>query len=214
LMFVLFAAPYIEMIPIAALVGVMFMVVLGTFAWSTFKIIGKVPLTDVLVMVVVTVVTLMFDLAAAVITGVILSALSYAWENAQRITAKEYTDEHKIKHYEIVGPLFFGSTTAFLELFNVKEDPNEVIIDFNESRVADQSAIEAINKIAAKYEDEGKTVHLRHLSKDCIALIDKADKFCEVNVVEDPYYFVAIDNYKKERGDNPEKTHREMAMGH
>lgn len=214
LVFILFAAPYIEMIPIAALVGVMFMVVLGTFAWSTFKILNKVPKMDIFVMVAVTIITVMEDLAVAVIAGVILSALSYAWQNALMIRARKKMDDHGIKHYEIFGPLFFASTTSFLEKFDYKNDPKEVIIDFAESRVVDQSAIETINKVAEKYENEGKTLHLRHLSPDCIKLIEKADKFCDVNVLEDPDYFVAIDSYKKWLKDNPKLADRQMAMGH
>tara|TARA_Y100000782_G_scaffold115634_1_gene163558 strand:+ start:19011 stop:20648 length:1638 start_codon:yes stop_codon:yes gene_type:complete len=195
LMFILFAAPYIEMIPIAALVGVMFMVVIGTFAWNTFKIVNKVPLHDFLVILIVTIVTVFFDLAIAVLTGVIVSALVFAWENALRIRARKFVDEKGIKHYEIFGPLFFGSTTLFLSKFDVQNDPDEVIIDFKESRIADQSAIEAINKIAERYQKAGKTIHLRHLSQDCIQLIKRADKICDVNVLEDPDYYVAIDHY-------------------
>lgn len=197
LAFILFGAEYIEMVPIAALVGVMFMVVIGTFAWNTFKIINKVPGHDFIVILLVTVVTVFFDLAIAVLAGVIVSALVFAWQNALRIRARKHIDEKGIKHYEIYGPLFFGSTTLFTSKFDVQNDPNEVIIDFKESRIGDQSAIEAINKIAEKYEKAGKTIHLRHLSKDCIRMIRKADKICEVNVLEDPDYFVAIDHYHK-----------------
>ncbi|MCO6358750.1 SulP family inorganic anion transporter [Roseivirga pacifica] len=197
LAFILFGSTYIEMVPIAALVGVMFMVVIGTFAWSTFKIINKVPVSDVIVIVLVTGLTVIFDLAIAVFAGVIVSALVFAWENALRIRARKSVDEHGIKHYEIYGPLFFGSVSLFNAKFEVKEDPQEVIIDFKESRIVDQSAIEAINKLAEKYQKEGKTIHLRHLSKDCTRLIERAEKICDVNVLEDPDYFVAIDNYKK-----------------
>ncbi|WP_268122557.1 SulP family inorganic anion transporter [Roseivirga pacifica] len=197
LAFILFGSTYIEMVPIAALVGVMFMVVIGTFAWSTFKIINKVPVSDVIVIVLVTGLTVIFDLAIAVFAGVIVSALVFAWENALRIRARKSVDEHGIKHYEIYGPLFFGSVSLFNAKFEVKEDPQEVIIDFKESRIVDQSAIEAINKLAEKYQKEGKTIHLRHLSKDCTRLIERAEKVCDVNVLEDPDYFVAIDNYKK-----------------
>lgn len=195
--FVLFASKYIEMVPIAALVGIMFMVVIGTFAWSTFKILNKVPLADVLVMLLVTVLTVLFDLAIAVFSGVLLSALVFAWENAKRIRARKYVDEHGIKHYEIFGPLFFGSISLFNSKFDVANDPSEVIIDFKDSRIADQSAIEAINKMTEKYRNEGKTIHLRHLSADCVRLIERADEIVDVNVLEDPDYFVAIDNFKK-----------------
>ena len=197
LIFILFASKYIEMVPIATLVGVMFMVVIGTFAWSTFKIINKIPLADLFVIGVVTLVTVMEDLATAVFSGIIISALVFAWENALRIRARKHIDEHGIKHYEIYGPLFFGSTKLFLEKFDVYNDPKEVIIDFNESRIMDQSAIEAINKIAIKYQSEGKTIHLWHLSKDCTALIKKAEKICIANVLEDSEYFIAIDNYNQ-----------------
>jgi len=197
LIFILFASEYIEMIPIAALVGVMFMVVIGTFAWSTFKIVNKVPVADVIVILIVTVLTVIFDLAIAVFAGVIVSALVFAWQNALRIRARKHIDEHGIKHYEIYGPLFFGSISLFNSKFDVKEDPDEVIIDFKESRIADQSAIEAINKLAERYDKAGKTIHLRHLSKDCTSLIRKAEKICDVNVLEDPDYFVAVDNYKQ-----------------
>jgi len=195
--FVLFGSTYIEMVPIAALVGVMFMVVIGTFAWSSFKIVNQVPNSDVIVIVLVTVVTVFFDLAIAVFAGVIVAALVFAWENALRIRARKFTDEHGIKHYEIFGPLFFGSTTLFNSKFDLSEDPDEVIIDFKESKIMDQSAIEAINKLDEKYLKAGKKIHLRHLSHDCVALIKRADKICDVNVLEDPDYFVAIDNYNK-----------------
>ncbi len=197
LCFVLFASTYIEMVPIAALVGVMFMVVIGTFAWNTFKILNKVPLADVIVMLLVTVLTVVFDLAIAVFSGVLVSALVFAWENAKRIRARKFVDEHGIKHYEIYGPLFFGSVSLFNSKFDVANDPNEVIIDFKESRIADQSAIEAVNKITEKYRDAGKTIHLRHLSPDCVRLIERADEIVDVNVLEDPDYFVAVDNFKK-----------------
>jgi len=198
LIFILFTSDYIEMVPIAALVGVMFMVVIGTFAWSTFKIINKIPKSDLIVIAVVTIITVFEDLAVAVLVGIIISALVFAWENALRIRARKHIDEHGIKHYEIYGPLFFGSTKLFSEKFDAKNDPKEVIIDFKESRIMDQSAIEAINKITQKYLELGKTIHLRHLSKDCTKLIKKAEKICVVNVLEDPDYFIAIDNYNKE----------------
>ncbi len=197
LMFILFASTYIEMIPIAALVGVMFMVVIGTFAWSTFNIINKIPVSDLIVIVLVTALTVIFDLAIAVLAGVIVSALVFSWENAKRIRAKKSIDEHGYKHYEIYGPLFFGSTALFQSKFDVLNDPDEVIVDFKESRIADQSAIEAINKLAERYQKAGKNIHLRHLSNDCRKLIRKAEKICDVNVLEDPNYFVAIDHYNR-----------------
>lgn len=196
LIFFMFAAPYIEAVPIAALVGVMFFVVLKTFAWNTFKIINKAPKWDIAIIILVTALTVFFDLAIAVFAGVIVSALIFAWENALRIRARVYEDERGIAHYEIFGPLFFASTTLFLSKFKPEEDPREVIIDFKESRVMDLSAIEAINKVAASYQRLDKNVHLRHLSKDCRRLIKKAEKICDVNVLEDPDYFVSVDNYR------------------
>lgn len=196
LAFILFGATYIQMIPIAALVGVMFMVVIGTFAWSTFNVMNKIPVSDAIVILVVTVVTVMFDLAVAVISGVIVSALVFAWENALRIRVRKSIDENGVKHYEVFGPLFFGSTQLFTSKFDVKNDPDEVIIDFAESRVADHSGIEAINKLTQKYTAEGKKIHLRHLSTDCRRLIDKADKIIDVNIMEDPEYIVAVDGFE------------------
>lgn len=201
LFFILFTSSYIEMVPIAALVGVMFIVVIKTFAWSTFNIMNKIPKWDVAVIILVTFLTVKYDLAIAVIAGVIIAALLFAWENALRIRARKMVDEHGIKHYQIYGPLFFGSTTLFMSKFDVKNDPQEVIIDFEESRIMDQSAIEIINKVAEMYQRAGKTVHLWHLSKDCVRLIKKAEKICVVNVLADPDYFVSIDNYHKYRAE-------------
>ena len=197
LCFVLFGASVIEQIPIAALVGVMFMVVIGTFSWNTFKILNKVPLADVSVVALVTGLTVVFDLAIAVLAGVVVSALVFAWQNALRIRARKHTDADGIKHYEIFGPLFFGSTTLFMSKFDVNDDPTEVIVDFAESRIMDQSAIETINKLAEKYQRAGKKLHLRHLSADCIQLIRRAEKICDINVLEDPDYYVAVDHYRQ-----------------
>lgn len=191
LLFVLFAAPLIEQIPMAALVGLMFMVAIGTFEWASLKVFRKVPKTDVIVMVLVAGVTAIFhNLALAVIIGVVISALAYAWENAKRIRARKSVDEHGYKHYEIYGPLFFGSTAAFAEKFDIQDDPSNVVIDFKESRVADHSAIEAIHKITERYSKAGKKVHLRHLSPDCRKLLDNAAAIIEVNHYEDPMYKV------------------------
>lgn len=195
--FVLFGSGAIEMIPIAALVGVMFMVVIGTFAWNTFKILNKVPPSDVVVMLAVTGLTVAFDLAIAVLSGVVISALVFAWENALRIRARKHIDQHGIKHYEIFGPLFFGSTTLFLTKFELEEDPQEVIVDFAESRIVDQSALEAIDKLAERYQRAGKNLHLRHLSPDCVKLLKRAGDLCDINVLEDPDYYVAIDPANK-----------------
>ena len=197
LFFILFGSSYIEQVPIAALVGVMFMVVLGTFAWSTFKVWNKVPTADVIVILLVTIITVFFDLAIAVLIGVIISSLVFAWENAKRIRARKYIDDHGVKHYEIYGPLFFGCIELFNSKFDVKNDPSEIIIDFKESRIVDQSAIECINKLTERYHKIGKNIHLRHLSSDCVKLIKRAEKICVVNVLEDPDYFVSIDNFRQ-----------------
>lgn len=197
LSFMLVLGEIIGVIPIAVLVGVMFMVAIATFEWSSLRVWNKVPRTDVFVIIIVSVITVVEDLAVAVLVGVIVSALAFAWENALRIRARKYVDEHGVKHYEIYGPLFFASTTTFLSKFDAKNDPDSVIIDFEESKVMDQSAIEAINKIADKYTQEGKTIHLRHLSKDCVKMVKRAGEICEVNVLEDPDYFVAINDYER-----------------
>ncbi|MGQ1783560.1 MULTISPECIES: SulP family inorganic anion transporter [unclassified Saccharicrinis] len=197
LAFILFGSTYIEMVPIAALVGVMFMVVIGTFAWSTFKIINKIPLADVFVIALVTVLTVLFDLAIAVAAGVIVAALVFAWENAVKVRVTNVTDEQGVKHYIVHGPLFFAATTSFISKFDVKNDPKEVVISFEESRIMDQSAIEAINKLAEKYQLIGTNVHLRYLSQDCVKLIKRAEKICDVNVLKDPDYHVAINDYRK-----------------
>ena len=188
---VLFGAPVIEKLPMAALVGVMIMVAIGTFEWISFRIINKMPKQDIFVGVLVAVITiLMHNLALAVLIGVIISALVFAWESAKRIRAKKYTDDKGVKHYEIFGPLFFASTTAFAEKFDVLNDPDEVIIDFKESKIADMSAIDAVNKITERYAKVGKTVHLRHLSEDCRQLLQNAKGIIEVNIIEDPTYKV------------------------
>jgi SulP family sulfate permease len=196
LVFILFGSSFIEMIPVAALVGLMFMVVVGTFAWSSFGVLDKIPLSDALVILLVTVLTVMFDLAVAVLAGVIVSALVFAWENAIRIRARKRLDANGVKHYEIFGPLFFGSVQMFNSKFDVDNDPDEVIIDFKESRVADHSGIEAVNKLAQKYEQAGKNISLQHLSPDCRKLIHKADKLIQVDIIEDPEYTVAVDGFE------------------
>ena len=188
---VLFGAPVIEKLPMAALVGVMIMVAIGTFEWISFRIINKMPKQDIFVGVLVAVITiLMHNLALAVLIGVIISALVFAWESAKRIRAKKYTDDKGVKHYEIFGPLFFASTTAFAEKFDVLNDPYEVIIDFKESKIADMSAIDAVNKITERYAKVGKTVHLRYLSEDCRQLLQNAQGIIDVNIMEDPTYKV------------------------
>ncbi|MGJ8544608.1 MAG: SulP family inorganic anion transporter [Sulfitobacter sp.] len=194
LLFILVGAPLIEQIPLAALVGVMFMVVIGTFAWNSLTILRKVPLMDAFVIILVTVVTVYEDLAVAVVVGVIVSALAYAWNNARRIHATERNSQTEAgaKVYEIHGPLFFGSSDGFAELFNVEQDPAAVIIDFADSRVVDQSALQAIEAIAAKYEAAGKAVKLRHLSRDCHALLTKAGHLM-IDSDDDPDYALAVD---------------------
>jgi SulP family sulfate permease len=194
LLFIVVASPLIEQIPLAALVGVMFMVVIGTFAWNSLKIMTKVPAMDAFVIILVTVVTVMTDLAIAVVVGVIVSALAYAWNNARRIHAytRESESDAGAKVYEIEGPLFFGSTDGFIELFDVANDPDRVIVDFARSRVVDQSALQAIESLASKYEAEGKTLVLRHLSRDCHQLLTKAGHLM-VDSDDDPEYQVAVD---------------------
>ncbi len=194
LVFIMFGADLIERVPMAALTGLMIMVALGTFEWASLRTFRRMPKSDVLVMVLVTLVTVfLHNLALAVLVGVIIAALVFAWDNAKRIRARKYLDENGAKHYEIYGPLFFGSVTLFNEKFDVLNDPDEVIIDFQESRVVDMSAIEALNKITERYLKVGKKVHLKHLSKDCIQLLQNADDIIEVNVMEDPTYKVLVD---------------------
>ena len=194
LAFILFASGLIEQVPIAALVGVMFMVVFGTFAWSSFRIMNKIPRTDVFVLILVSSMTVFFDLAIAVISGVIVSALVFSWENAKRIRARKRTKEDGTKVYEIWGPLFFGSITAFNDKFDVKNDPKSVEVDFIESRISDHSAIEAIFNLVTKYKQEDKKIHLKHLSEDCKILLHKSSPiFKEVilDAIEDPRYHLA-----------------------
>ncbi|APD05806.1 putative sulfate transporter [Flavobacteriaceae bacterium UJ101] len=196
LFFILFGSQYIEQVPIAALVGVMFMVVIGTFAWSSFRILNKIPVTDALVIILVSAITVWQDLAVAVIAGVIISALVFSWENAKRIRARKSLKEDGTKVYEIWGPLFFGSITDFNTKFDVKGDPDTIEIDFIESKVADHSAIEAVRGIVNKYEAIGKSVKLKHLSEECKFLLNKANpKFAEIIIedIDDPRYHVLED---------------------
>jgi len=192
LMFILFGSDIIAQIPLAALVGVMMMVVLGTFEWSSFRILKKIPKTDAFVLILVSGVTVATDLAMAVIIGVIVSALVFAWEHAQHIRA-DIKEENGVKTYELHGPLFFGSTSYFLELFEPKNDPANVIIEFKHSRVADHSGLEVIDTLAERYNKEGKTLSLKHLSPECRKLLTKAGSMVEVDVIEDPKYHVATD---------------------
>ncbi len=193
LMFIMFASDLIEIIPMAALVGVMFVVVIATFEWSSFRIMGKIPKKDAFVLVLVSAVTVLTDLAIAVVVGVIVSALFFAWGHARHIHVKSYDDEDGSRVYALNGPLFFGSVKNFLDLFTPANDPDDVIIEFQNSRVVDHSAIEAIDNLAEKYIKAGKRLHLRHLSPECVELLTKAGDLVEVNVLEDPVYHVADD---------------------
>jgi SulP family sulfate permease len=193
LCFILFASGLIEIIPMAALTGVMFMVVIGTFEWSSFRIIGKIPRSDAFVLVLVSIVTVMTDLAMAVFAGVIVSALVFAWEKAKHISARRYVDDENITHYELDGPLFFAAIHDFHTIFQVQEDTDEIIIDFMNAHVHDHSSIEAINALTERYRKIGKKLHLKHLSKDCRLLLNNADEILDINVIEDPYYHVADD---------------------
>lgn len=197
LVFIMFGAPLIEKVPMAALTGVMIMVAVGTFEWVSIRMIGRMPKHDIFVGILVAAITIfLHNLALAVLIGVVIAALVFARESAKRIRARKYIDEQGTKHYEIYGPLFFGSVTAFNEKFDVLNDPSEVIIDFRESRVADMSGIEALNKLTERYNKAGKILHLRHLSEDCRRLLGNAGNLIDVNILEDPTYKVATDQVK------------------
>ncbi len=191
--FILFASGLIEIIPLAALVGVMFIVVIGTFEWSSFRIIRKVPKADAFVIVLVSGVTVASDLAVAVVVGVIVSALVFAWEHAKHVIVNRSIDAQGSTVYDVHGPLFFGSVASFLEQFDIDNDSNDVVIDFKNSRVADHSAIEAIDTLAERYLSRKRALHLKHLSQECLALLEKAGDLVEVNVIEDPDYHIASD---------------------
>jgi len=198
LLFILFLSSYIEMIPMAALVGLMFMVAIGTFEWASLKVFRKVPFHDVLVMVIVTLVTVfLHNLALAVLIGVIISALVFAWENAKMIRARKRIDEKGVKHYDIYGPLFFASAMSFGQKFDPQNDPEEIVIDFAESRIVDHSGIDAIHKVTERYEKLGKTVYIKHLDNSSKVLLNKADKIIHVNYTsDDPSYKIILE--KKE----------------
>lgn len=194
LIIILVGAPVIERVPMAALTGVMIMVAVGTFEWTSFRILNKMPKQDVFVMALVAIITVwLHNLALAVLIGVIISALVFAWDSAIRIRARKYIDENGVKHYEIYGPLFFGSASTFTEKFDVANDPTEVIVDFKDSRVADMSGIEALNKLTERYQKVNKKLHLMHLSEDCRLLLKNAQGVIVVNILEDPTYHVASD---------------------
>lgn len=191
LLIILVGAPFIERIPMAALVGVMMMVAIGTFQWVSFRIVNKMPKSDIFVGITVTLITVfLHNLALAVLVGVIISALVFAWDNAKRIRARKYVDDNGVKHYEIFGPLFFGSVTAFADKFDPANDPQEVIIDFQESRIVDMSAIDALDKLSKRYSQHQKTLHLKHLSEDCQKMLKNAEAVIDVNIHEDPTYKV------------------------
>ncbi|MGV3503494.1 MAG: SulP family inorganic anion transporter [Adhaeribacter sp.] len=195
LLIILVGGPVIGSLPIAALVGVMIMVAIGTFEWVSLRIINKMPLQDVFVGILVAAITIwLHNLALAVLIGVIVSALVFAWESAKRIRVRKYLDQAGVKHYEVYGPLFFASTATFTTKFDVAGDPETVVIDFRDSRVADMSGIEALNKLTARYQQAGKKLHLRHLSPDCRALLHNARQVVEVNILEDPSYPILNDN--------------------
>ena len=194
LVFIMFGANLVEKLPMAALTGLMIMVSIGTFEWASLRTFRRMPKSDIFVMLVVTLVTaVLHNLALAVLIGVVIAALVFAWDNAKRIRARKYMDDNGVKHYEIYGPLFFGSVTVFNQKFDVLNDPEEVIIDFAESRVVDMSAIEALNRLTERYQKVGKTIHLRHLSEDCRVLLANAEKIIDVNVMEDPTYKLVVD---------------------
>jgi SulP family sulfate permease len=191
LVFIMFGSGIIEQLPMAALTGIMIMVAIGTFEWASLRTFGKMPKWDLFVLLTVTLITVfLHNLALAVLIGVIIAALVFAYENATRIRARKHTDEKGVKHYEIYGPLFFGSVQVFSEKFDPLDDPQDIIIDFMESRIVDMSAIEALNRITERYAKVGKRVTLRHLSPDCRKRLDKADNIIEVNIDEDPKYKV------------------------
>ena len=193
LAFILFASSLIEQIPLAALVGVMFMVVIGTFAWRSFRILRHIPRHDAFVLVLVTAVTVISDLAVAVVIGVIVSALVFAWQSAKRIDARTFITDDGSKVYSLYGPLFFGSVTSFTALFDPANDPDEVYIDFKESRVWDHSGLKAIKSLAESYTDAGKVIHLQHLSEDCRLLLGRTSHLMDVSVLDDPQYEIAVD---------------------
>jgi SulP family sulfate permease len=191
LIIILVGAPFIEKIPMAALVGVMMMVAISTFQWVSISIINKMPKSDIFVGITVALITIILhNLALAVLVGVIISALVFAWDNAKRIRARKYTDENGIKYYQISGPLFFGSVTTFIDKFDPANDPDQVVIDFKESRIVDMSAIDALDKLSKKYTQQNKKLHLRHLSEDCRKMLKNAEAVIEVNVQDDPTYKV------------------------
>lgn len=191
LIIILVGAPFIEKIPMAALVGVMMMVAISTFQWVSIRIVNKMPKSDIFVGVIVAMITIVLhNLALAVLVGVIIASLVFAWDNAKRIRARKYVDEDGVKYYEISGPLFFGSVTAFAEKFDPAADPDKVVVDFKESRIVDMSAIDALDKLSRRYHELNKTLHLRHLSEDCRKILKTAEAVIDVSIEDDPTYKV------------------------
>lgn len=198
LVFIMFGSSIIEQMPMAALVGVMFMVAIGTFEWASFKVFRKMPWTDVIVMVIVTLITaITHNLAIAVLIGIVLSALSYSWQSAQHIQVHSFVDDEGVKHYEILGPLFFGSIKYFNDGFVPNNDPDVIILDFKDCRISDMSAVNALHMLTDKYRKLNKEVHLRHLSEDCKILLSNAEAIIEVNILEDPHYKVVTNKTKE-----------------
>jgi SulP family sulfate permease len=193
LSFILFASQWIEMIPLAALIGLMFMVSEKTFEWGSLTAMRRVPRSDAFVVIAVTVITVLTDLAIAVVTGVIISALVFAWQHAKRINVRTYLDDKGWKVYELEGTLFFASAAQFQTLFTPRDDPDEVVVEFRRALVKDHSAVEAIDSLATRYQQAGKRLHLRHLSPDCLEVLEKAKDMVEINVGEDPHYHLADD---------------------
>jgi SulP family sulfate permease len=192
LAFILVGAPLIDQIPIAALTGVMFAVVIATFEWTSFKTFGKFPLSDVLVMVAVTAITVWQDLAIAVISGVVLSALVFAWKSAKHLQVSLISDDEEKRIYRIEGLLYFGSVQDFAAKFNPSDAPQQVVLDFHDARVCDLSGLEAIKALAGRYKKIGKTLEVRHLSLDCARMLGKADGLIKIQVADDdPSYLVA-----------------------
>jgi SulP family sulfate permease len=191
--FILFGSDWIERIPLAALIAVMFVVSEKTFEWGSLRVLHKVPRHDALIIVAVTVITVLTDLAIAVIAGVIIAALVFAWQHAKQINVQTSVDENGWKIYDLEGSLFFASIATFQQLFTPQDDPREVIIEFRRARVVDHSALEAIDNLAERYQELGKRLHLRHLSPDCLDVLERAKGMVEVNVLEDPHYHIADD---------------------
>ncbi|MFM2007711.1 MAG: hypothetical protein RLZZ09_3366 [Pseudomonadota bacterium] len=191
--FILFGSDWIERIPLAALIAVMFVVSEKTFEWGSLRVLHKVPRHDALIIVAVTVITVLTDLAIAVIAGVIIAALVFAWQHAKQIKVQTSVDENGWKIYDLEGSLFFASIATFQQLFTPQDDPRDVIIEFRRARVMDHSALEAIDNLAERYQELGKRLHLRHLSPDCLDVLERAKGMVEVNVLEDPHYHIADD---------------------